>query len=135
MEPTIKKDEVVTADLRAFESTTPIRWDVVVFEPPFSAGQIWVSRVVGLPGEVIDITPAGLSINGKVMSIPSSLKIGAYTLPPPALGPKSNPVTKFPYHISSDSYFVMGDNVNNALDSRYWGALKSTNILGRVFGK
>ncbi len=135
MEPTIKQGESITADIKAFASTSPCRWDVVVFEPPGHAGQVWASRIVGLPGEVIDITLAGLTINGKKIPKPSGLTIGSYAPPRTNLMPLSMPITIYPYHLPPDGYFVLGDNANNSLDSRYWGSLKYTKILGKVIDK
>ncbi|MES2475033.1 MAG: S26 family signal peptidase [Verrucomicrobiota bacterium] len=49
-------------------------------------------------------------------------------------GKAPGPVT-FPFKIPARSYFVLGDNVSNALDSRYWGGLNNAKILGKVPGK
>ena len=135
MEPTIMKGEVIDANTKAYASTSTKRWDVVVFEPPGYAGQLWISRVVGLSGEVIDITPAGVSIDGRMIAVPGTLKIASYRLPSTLPGLSTGPVTKFPYHIPPNSCFLMGDNVTNALDSRHWGALPTTKIKGKVTGK
>jgi len=134
MEPTIKKGEVVAVDEAAYRSTPPACWDVVTFEPPQHPGQVWALRIVGLPGETIDITPAGVSIDGKIISRPASLAaLGSYQRP--SGNTVGTPVTALPYKIPADSYFVLGDNVSNAMDSRYWGALKRSQIRGKVWGK
>lgn len=135
MEPTIKKGEYVTMDQGSYRSSLPARWDVVTFEPPQHPDQMWAFRIVGLPGETIDITPTGVSIDGKIISRPSSLsRLGPYQRPSGTFVP-GTPMTAFPYTIPADSYFVLGDNVSNAMDSRYWGALKKSQIHGKVWGK
>ena len=83
MEPTIKKGEFVTMDQGAYRSNLPARWEVVTFEPPQHPDQLWTFRIVGLPGETIDITPTGVSIDGKIISRPSSIAgIGLTSAPP-----------------------------------------------------
>jgi signal peptidase I len=136
MEPTIKQGEVVSVDLAAYSKSTPPRWDVIVYESPISGDGQWLGRVVGLPGESIEIRSGSIVINGKEETLPSHLSIGDYQ---PAKTENMaldglSPVT-FPFKIPQGSYFVLGDNVSNALDSRYWGALDGSKILGKVLGK
>ena len=82
MEPTIKRGEVLSVDLTAYSGSGPVRWDVVVFESPVAGGGHWASRVVGLPGESIDIRSGKVVINGKEETLPPSLSIGGYQLSP-----------------------------------------------------
>ena len=135
MEPTIKRGEVITVDSGAYSSTGPSRWDVIVFEAPKGHSGHWASRVVGLPGETVAIKSGELLINGRIEVIPGHVKISGYLEPKPnkALS-GSGPVT-FPYTVPPDTYFVLGDNVANALDSRYWGGLEASKVLGKVSGK
>jgi signal peptidase I len=135
MEPTIKRGEVISVDLKAYSGAGPIRWDVVVFESPVAGGGHWASRIVGLPGETIDIRSGKVVIDGKEETLPPRLSIGGYNLPKrdSALGAPGQ--VTFPFKIPAGSYFVLGDNVSNALDSRYWGGLAGSKILGKVPGK
>jgi len=135
MEPTIKRGEVISVDLKAYSGAGPIRWDVVVFESPVAGGGHWASRVVGLPGETIDIRSGKVVINGNEETLPPRLSIGGYKLPEGDLSPSAPGPVTFPFKIPSGSYFVLGDNVSNALDSRYWGGLDQSKILGKVPGK
>ncbi len=86
-------------------------------------------RIVGLPGERIDIGREGVLINGTNVSMPQALAKLRYepTIPN---GPKS--VISFPFLIPADSYLVLGDNTAIAFDSRYSGPVTSQNILGKV---
>ncbi|WP_226895723.1 signal peptidase I [Luteolibacter marinus] len=133
MDPTIKRGETVSVDLAAYERSKPDRWDVILFESPISNDGHWLGRVVGLPGETLEIRAGSIIINGKEEAVPPHLNIGAY-LPPKtenmALG-GFRPVT-FPHKIDTDGYFVLGDNVSNSLDSRYWGDLEASKIVGQV---
>jgi len=135
MEPTIKRSEVISVDLKAYSGAGPIRWDVVVFKSPAAGGGHWASRVVGLPGETIDIRSGKVVINGNEETLPPRLSIEGYKLPEGDLAPSAPGPVAFPFKIPSGSYFVLGDNVSNALDSRYWGGLDQSKILGKVPGK
>jgi signal peptidase I len=105
-----------------------------MFDAPDGKEGRWLSRVAALPGEVVEVTDAGLRIDGKPAALPSHLSHVAHH-PPRRTAPAHPPLTKYPFTVPSDGYFVLGDNVDNALDSRYWGALDSSKILGKVLGK
>lgn len=125
MMPTIRPGERVRVDYSAYAVGTPKRWDVVAFEPPMFTNQLWVMRVVGLPGESVLITNDTLSINGVSSDIPRHMTNVTYV----GMGGFG---VGAPFKIPKDSYFVLGDNSKNANDSRYWGALHGSNIIGRV---
>ena len=135
MEPTIKRGEVISVDMKAYSGASPIRWDVVVFESPSAGGGHWASRVVGLPGETIDIRSGRVVIDGKEETPPPRLSIGGYKLPKGDLASSASGPVTFPFKIPAGSYFVLGDNVSNALDSRFWGGLHGSKIIGKVPGK
>lgn len=134
MDPTIKAGDVITIDLGAYRTTGPSRWDVILFESPISGSGQWTSRVAGLPGDVLDLTGTGLTINGAAAVLPPHVRIGPYLPPSDQLTAAPGPV-KFPYTVPPGGYFLMGDNVANALDSRYWGALDEAKVIGKVIGK
>lgn len=135
MEPTIKAGEFVEVNFAAFKTKSPERWDLVAFEGPIDGKHIWLKRIVGLPGEEIDFDANGLLINGKSVSSPSKLGLAPYTLHRKKTTGLKLSAPEFPYKVPAGSYFVMGDNVENSLDSRYWGALESHKIVGKVAGK
>jgi signal peptidase I len=137
MEPTIKKNEIISVDFNAYSSKPPNRWDVVLFEAPIKNQGQWIKRVVGLPGEVVDFTSAGMTINGSPISSPPLLSLLPYS--PPNRQPEVNSYgiaqIKYPYTIPSGQYFVIGDNAQNSLDSRHFGAIDEKKVLGKVRGK
>jgi signal peptidase I len=135
MEPTIRRGEVISVDLAAYSGSGPNRWDVIVFESPVSGGGQWLGRVVGLPGESVEIRSGGIVIDGREEARPAHLSLAGYELPKKELALSSPGPVTFPYKIPVDSYFILGDNVSNALDSRYWGGLDRSKILGKVPGK
>jgi signal peptidase I len=135
MEPTIKRGEVITVDLKAYSGATPVRWDVVVFESPLAGSGHLASRVVGLPGETVNIRSGKVVIDGKEQKLPPHLSIGSYKLPNSDLTLSAAKPVTLPFKIPVNAYFVLGDNISNALDSRYWGSLDGPKILGKVPGK
>ena len=141
MAPTIKAGERVKIDHTAYTVTSPKRWDVIAFRPPFDNNSVFIMRVVGLPGETIAFTPNGITLNGQPLTPPSSLSNIYYKADhrlPAFIGVNphaSGLIAPPPSLVPPNSYFVLGDNLTNANDSRFWGAVSKTNILGRVRNK
>lgn len=141
MAPTIKAGERVKIDYTAYAVTSPKRWDVIAVRPPFDSNSVFIMRVVGLPGETIAFASNGITANGWPLTPPPSLSniyhLADYKLPsflgldPPPRGLHAPRRSLVP----PKSYFVLGDNLTNARDSRYWGSVSETNILGRVRNK
>lgn len=135
MEPTIRSGEMIKVDLMAYSSSDPLRWDVVLFESPMDSSFQWCFRVVGLPGEKVDIQDGDLLIDGTKMPIPSSLAISNYQVVKIGTSTAAPGPVSLPYKLQKDAYFVLGDNISNALDSRFWGGLDKSKIIGKVIGK
>ena len=97
---------------------SPDRGHIVVFRSPLDS-ELMVKRVVGLPGDLID------SRLGRV-------RVGGYTLPEPYLmSPAASGVIDSQI-VPADSYFVLGDNRADSLDSRNWGFVPRSGIVGRA---
>ncbi|MGB2620796.1 MAG: signal peptidase I, partial [Candidatus Acidiferrum sp.] len=97
----------------------PRRQQIVIFKPPFAPDQPdYVKRVIGLPGDTIDIHDGSVWINGKKL-------VENYTL-----GPTEPYEMKVPYTVPPKDYFVMGDNRTNSYDSRFWGPVPRSDIIG-----
>jgi len=135
MSPTIKQGETVSVDYTAFAVAAPMRWDVVIFEPPMFTNQIWAMRVVAIPGETVSFATGGIAVNGLPLTLPPHATNVTYvSLDYPALRYGGSSIAS-PYVVPPNSYFVLGDNSTNANDSRFWGAVARTSILGRVRNK
>ncbi|MEB3196990.1 MAG: signal peptidase I [Candidatus Sericytochromatia bacterium] len=105
------------------------RGDIVVFTPPpraMSNGNAFIKRVVGLPGETIDIRDGRVFIDGRLLKEPYILEAPRY--PDPDWERLGMPEGRIP----SDAVFVMGDNRNNSQDSHVWGALPIRNVIGQT---
>jgi signal peptidase I len=137
MAPTITNNEVVTINYLAYAGASPKRWDVVALYGPAPAmpiNVIHLKRVIALPGETISLSSTGIVVNGALLDMPPVVS-NAYC--PPERLPDSAGLTRvsFPLSVPPKHYFVVGDNWTNSLDSRYYGAVPDTNIVGRVSGK
>src|SRR5258706_9371669 len=97
------------------------RGDVVVFWYPLDRSKSFIKRVIGLPGETVDIRHGLLYVNGQL-------------IPEPYVPPQYTDVTDFgPVRVPKDSYFVMGDHRISSNDSRVFGPVASQFIYGRAF--
>ena len=125
-------DHLIVEGFTFFISRQPRRGDIVVFRteglPLVPPGQFYVKRVAGEPGDRVRISDGRLFINDKQVSISNALGEIAYNLPQHS----PDPLPQTDVTVPSNSYFVLGDNSTNSLDSRYWGSLPRGNIIGRV---
>ncbi len=97
----------------------PQRGDVIVFSPPIGAETEFVKRVIGLPGDVVDIVDGKVYVNGKLSTFDDE-----YT---------SGYAGDYPLTVPPDSYFVLGDNRNVSSDSRQWGMVDAGDVVGRAW--
>lgn len=132
MFPTIKRGEKVTINYLAYSVSKPKRWDVVLFDgpTPVSSTNPAAKRVVALPLETISFSSNAIIVNGRSLAMPAALSNVVYC--PPDKWPDKGSLISFPYTVPAKHYFVLGDNMANSLDSRYYAAVSETNILGRV---
>lgn len=125
MENTICINDRILAWRPAYLFSEPARGDIIIFPYPDDESQYYVKRIIGLPGETVEIRDGAVYINDSAEPLKENyLKEKAYG-------------DAGPFHVPMDSYFVMGDNRNNSLDSRYWihQYVKREDIMGKVFLK
>jgi len=107
------------------------RGDVVVFKSPEDPERDFIKRVIGLPGETLELRHKKIHINGKELPEPYV----HFLLPPRADGEMTafdKRETYGPVTVPEDHLFVMGDNRDNSQDSRYWGFLPAHYVKGRA---
>jgi len=125
MEPTIHEDDRVLCSLRSYRSTHhPKRGDIIILYPPTQAypGQTYIKRIMGLPGEIIDVDSHGsVTINGNPLDEP--YLSDSRFLPP------STPSAHFV--IPQGSYYVLGDHRESSNDSRNFGPISADRIMGK----
>ena len=128
MEPNFYDHEYLIIDELSYRFNTPQRGDVVVFRYPLDPKQFFIKRVIGLPGETVETTADGVKVYNTEHPNGFELKEDTYLssdLPP---SPVQRTVT-----LKSGEYFIMGDNRPSSLDSRYFGPIKRSDIVGRVW--
>ncbi len=108
----------------------PSRGDIIIFTFPVNHDMDFVKRVIGLPGDVIEVRDKKVYINGKRFAIPYE----KYT-DPFSINIGQNKVRDFfgPVTVNPGHVFAMGDNRDQSFDSRFWGQVPIENIKGRAF--
>jgi signal peptidase I len=102
----------------------PVRGDIIVFIYPEDKSKDFIKRVIGTPGDKIQMKGRQIFINDQ----PFDDKYGCYD------ETAGNPNRSFgPVVVPKDHYFVMGDNRDHSLDSRFWGFVPSTAVKGKAF--
>jgi signal peptidase I len=110
------------------------RGDVIVFKYPEEPSRDFIKRIIGLPGETLELRDKRVSINGQPLDEPY-----VHFLEPPGTSSEFREVTSYdvrerygPVTVPPNQYFVMGDNRDNSQDSRYWGFLPRDYIKGKA---
>ena len=105
----------------------PKRGDIIVFRSPIEPKKFLVKRLVAKPGETVEIRDRHVWVNGEIPEEPLILsKITYY--PRGDYGRPGRPVK-----VPAGSYYALGDNSLNSVDSRYWGFVPKRNVAGKVF--
>jgi signal peptidase I len=107
----------------------PERGDVVVFRFPKDRSVDYIKRVVGTPGDTVEVRQKKVYINGEPVDDPH-----AHISSPSLLNAAASPRDNFgPVLVPEGRIFVMGDNRDNSYDSRFWGFVDQRDILGKAF--
>jgi signal peptidase I len=113
---------------------TIARGNVIVFKYPEEPDRDFIKRVIGLPGETVEVKEKKVYINGQALNEPY-----VHFLQPPSGASEFHEVTSFdvrerygPVTVPPNHFFVMGDNRDNSQDSRYWGFLPRENVKGKA---
>lgn len=119
MEPNLFDGQYLIIDKVSYRLGSPQRGDVIVFQPPNRPDQDYVKRIIGLPGEVVEVKHGQVFINGQPLVETYVVRPGTYDMAQVRIGP--------------NEYFVLGDNRNNSSDSHSWGTVPAANIIGRAW--
>lgn len=125
MENTLDNGDNLIVDKISYRLGSPKRFDVVVFPYPQNPSTYFIKRVIGLPGETVQIDSSGkIYINGQVLEE----NFGREVISNPGLAQE-------PIKLGEDQYFVLGDNRNNSMDSRdsRVGLISGKSMVGKAF--
>ena len=127
MENTLHNGDNLIVDKLSYRFHDPERFDIIVFPFQFQDNTYYIKRIIGLPGETVQIMDDGsIYINGEKLEE----NYGMEVIKPETIGQAAEPI-----ELGDDEYFVMGDNRNNSSDSRtdMVGNIKRENIIGKAW--
>lgn len=127
MEPTLTNGDNLIVDKLSYRFRDPQRFDIIVFPYKHKEKTYYIKRIIGLPGETVQIDEKGdIYINGEILSE----SYGREIIKAENIGLAAESIV-----LGEDEYFVMGDNRNNSTDSRYpqVGNIKREDIIGRAW--
>lgn len=124
VETLIPQDRIIASRL-SYIFSSPERGDIIIFKFPDDESVLYVKRIIGVPGDIVNI------IDGKVYLNNNDIPLDEPYLPETMLGSFG------PYEVPEDSYFALGDNRNHSLDSRAWQNtfVHEDKILGKAIFK
>lgn len=125
MYPTFHNADYLIVDEFSYHINEPKRGDVVVFHYPNDPKRYFIKRVIGLPGETVVFKDDSVMIKNN--ENPEGVKLSE-----PYLSQITIPGEKNEVQITADHYFVMGDNRGFSSDSRAWGLLPRSNMVGKA---
>jgi signal peptidase I len=119
METTVFPEDLVMVDKLSYQFHEPRRGDVIIFWPPgVTTGDPYIKRVIGLPGETVEAKDGKMYVDGKAADEPY---LHGYVMPDFS-----------PTPVPQGQLFLMGDNRGVSLDSRSFGTVSTSSIIGRA---
>lgn len=119
MEPNLHDSQYLIVDKISYRLGEPRRGDVIVFEPPNRPGEDYVKRVIGRPGELVEVRNGQVLVNNRPLDEPYVGYPASYSMAARRIGP--------------NELFVLGDNRNSSSDSHNWGMLSQDKVVGRAW--
>ena len=117
MEPTLATGEYVIVNRLSYRLGTPQIGDIIVFHPPLDPQEEYIKRVIGLPGDEVEVRNGTVYVNGQPLN-------ETYL----------NTKTNYPgaWRVPTGQLFVLGDNRNNSSDSHQWGTVAMDSVVGKA---
>lgn len=134
MLPTFINNEYLIAEKISYDFKQPNRGDVVIFRYPKNPSIIYIKRVIGLSGETVNIKDNKVMVSKNAEGPFEQLEEN-YISPGTRTSIYSNEINTedFKLTLKADEFFVLGDNRDHSSDSREWGVLPKSNIIGKVW--
>jgi len=118
MEPSLHDGELVVVNRLAYLWNAPARGDIVVFYFPLDPERRFIKRLIGLPGDTIEVHDGQVFVNGQLLYEP-------YIAASPQYSGR--------WTVGPTEFFVLGDNRNNSSDSQNWGMVPMEELIGKAF--
>jgi signal peptidase I len=118
MRPNLHEGQYLIINKIVYRFQEPSRGDIIVFHHPNNTSRDLIKRIIGLPGETIDVRAGRVYVDGQPLEEPYVLQLGRYS---------------GSYKVGPDEYFVLGDNRPNSDDSHNWGQLRREDIVGKAW--
>jgi signal peptidase I len=119
MQPGLEDGQRLIVFKAAYTFGDPQRGDIIIIHPPVAPQKQWVKRLIGMPGDTIEVRNGTVYVNGVPLEEPYI---------------KDEPEYRFgPFTVPEENYFVMGDNRNNSTDSHYGWTVTRDDIVGEVW--
>ncbi len=125
MDPTFHSADYLIVDRISYRLEDPARGDVIVFRYPQDPSRSFIKRIIGLPGETIDI-------RGNTVRIINPENPDGFAISEPYIASENARDSTVTVTLGANDYFVLGDNRKASADSRIWGALPRDLITGRA---
>jgi signal peptidase I len=119
MQPGLEDGQRLIVVKAVYHFREPQRGDIIIVHPPISPEKQWVKRVIGLPGDTVEIKKGTVYVNGVPLDEPYINEKPRYTMKP--------------YTVEEGHYFVLGDNRNNSTDSHYGWTVPENDVVGEVW--
>ncbi len=126
MEPSFSNGDYLIIDQISYRFKEPERGEVIVFRYPSSPAQRYIKRIIGLPGETVEIEEGQVIIYNNSLEQGRVLEESAYLFEPAYTAGELRLI------LAENEYFVLGDNRDASADSRRWGTVPEENIIGRA---
>jgi signal peptidase I len=134
MKPTFINNEYLIAEKISYDFTTPSRGDIVIFRYPKNTSIIYIKRLIGLPGETVTVKNNKVYIakseNGELTQLEEKYLDSNVST---KVFDTETATKELTITLHENEFFVLGDNREHSSDSREWGVLPKSNIIGRVW--
>lgn len=117
MQPTLKEQDLLLVNKLAYRFGTPKHGDVIVFHFNGDDKEDYIKRVIGLPGDLVEIQSGVVRVNGQALTEPYIMEMPTYN---------------GTWEVPEDQLFVLGDNRNHSSDSHQWGTVKMEWVVGKA---
>lgn len=128
MEDTIKVEDYVFAEKVSYNFRSPEPGEIITFKDPLSPDRTLIKRVIATGGQTVDLIDGKVVVDGKPLEEPY-VKSGAKSYP---LTPDKSVQIEYPYTVPEGYIWVMGDNRTQSSDSRVFGAIPVSNVVGHA---